>query len=364
MIWESQYKLLADVLGEKFMYRKILVLLLIMSLVLALFACGAGKTEQSKAEDGTKSGYAKTDESKADETKKDAEKPKLIGLANLGETIDFAIRVKQGIVKEVEKKGWELLVVDNNLDGATAVKNADLLITKQVDLVLEFNVDSKVAPTIMDKFNAAKIPVVAIDIPHPGAPFFGANNAEAGKIVGRALAKKAKNVWNGQVDLVILVDLPAAGEVVKQRMDNILVGIRESIKVPDDKVIRVDGKNDVLPAKQVVTDTLTAHPDAKHILIGCLNDQNGSGALSAVQTSNREKDCLIASHGCDAPAIINLKGPENCWIGSVAYFPEKYGSYLIPLAEKMLNGEQVPENNHPDHVFIDRSNIDQYYPKQ
>lgn len=334
------------------MHKRILSLLVILAIVSVMAACG-GNT-----------GGAVTDTIKAAEAKNEPSKKIVVGLANLGETIDFCVKVKHGVFEEAKKRGWELVAVDNKLDGATAIQNADFLITQKVDVVLEFNVDSKVAPTVMDKYNAAKIPVIAIDIPHPGAPFFGANNSEAGKILGRALAAKAKEAWKGQVDLVILVDLPTAGEVVKQRMDNILVGIRETIQVPDDKIVRVDGKNDVLPAKHIVTDILTAYPDSRHILIGCLNDQNGSGALTAVQACNREKDVFIASHGCDAPGITNLRGPENCWIGSVAFTPEKYGSYLIPLAEKMLRGEKVPDMNYPEHFFIDRSNIDKYYPKQ
>lgn len=338
------------------MKKRVLSLLAAICLMFASAACGNNTDSSSSI---LKDKVIEKDEN----IKTGTEKKIVVGYANLGETIDFSVKVKQGIIEEVSKKGWDLIIADNKLEGAAAVQNADFLITRKVDIVFEFNVDSKVAPAIMQKFNAAKIPVIAIDIPHPGAPFFGANNPEAGKILGRALAAKAKEAWKGKVDLVILVDLPAAGEVVKQRIDNIIAGVRESIQVSDEKIIRVDGKNDVLPAKLVVTDTLIAHPEAKHILIGCLNDQNGSGALEAVQALNREKEVFIASHGCDAPAILNLRGPENCWIGSVAYTPEKYGSYLVPLAEKILKGEEVPKSSSPQHFFVDKNNIDKYYPR-
>ena len=343
------------------MLKKLLVFTLVAVLALSLVACGGVAKEEPKAD-----ASAQADTQKQEEKKADAQpaKKKLIGFANLTDEIDFGQAVKKGIVDEAKKAGYEIVSLDNKLDGATAVSNADNLITQKIDFFIEFNVDSKVAPAIMEKMNAAKIPVIAIDIPHPGAVFFGADNKKAGIIAGNALAERAKKDWNGQVDLVILVENPAAGEVPQMRMDGTLEGIRQSIPVDDKKVVRVDGKNDVLNAQRVVTDTLTAHPDAKHILIGCLNDQNGQGSLAAVEAANRADQVFIASQGADKPAIDNLRAEKaNCWIGSTAYTPEKYGSFIIPLATKMLSGEKVADVNHPEHFFLSRDNINEKYPK-
>ncbi len=341
------------------MLKRLLALVVVVLLAFSLFGCGAS---QQPSQDTTQ----KPSETKetAKETTKEAGKKKLIGFANLTDEIDFGQAVKQGILDEAKKAGYDIVAIDNKLDGATAVSNADNLITQQIDFFIEFNVDSKVAPVIMEKMNAAKIPVIAIDIPHPGAVFFGADNKNAGIIAGKALAERAKKDWNGDVDLVILVENPAAGEVPQMRMDGILEGIRSLIPVDDKLVVRVDGKNDVLNAQRVVTDTLTAHPDAKHILIGGLNDQNGQGALAAVEAANRSENVFIASQGADKPAIDNLRAEKaNSWIGSTAYTPEKYGSYIIPLVTKILNGEKVPDVNHPEHYFLSRDNINEKYPK-
>jgi ribose transport system substrate-binding protein len=52
--------------------------------------------------------------------------------------------------------------------------------------VLEFQTYERVAPVIASKFLEANTPVVAIEIPHPGATYFGANNYKAGLIGGKA----------------------------------------------------------------------------------------------------------------------------------------------------------------------------------
>lgn len=325
------------------MLKKMLSVGLIAVLALSLAGCG-GQTADNNAK--------KTDDKKV-----------TIGFANLTDEITFGQAVKKGMIAEAQKRGWDIIAVDNKLDGATAVTNADTLLTRGINLFVEFNVDSSVGPAIMEKMNAAKVPVIAIDIPHPGTTFFGANNPEAGRQLGKWLANYAKTNWNGQVDDLVLVENPTAGEVPQQRMDGIVKGVKEVFPDFDDKkIIRVDGRNDEINAKTKVTDMLTAHPNDRHILIGTLNDQNGSGALAALETTGRQNDAVIGSQGAEGPFLDNLRKGDNAWKASVAYFPEKYGEYVMALADKILKGESVPKENHPEHIVIDKTNVDKYYP--
>ena len=66
-----------------------------------------------------------------------------------------------------------------------------------VHLVIEFQTDEAVAPAIAATYLEAGIPLIAIDIPHPGATYFGANNYTAGLLAGRTLARWARQHWNG-----------------------------------------------------------------------------------------------------------------------------------------------------------------------
>src|SRR5690606_3686519 len=106
-------------------------------------------------------------------------------------------------------------------------KNADTFIKERCDLVIEFQTDEAIAPVISQKLQSARIPLIAIEIPHPGATYFGANNHEAGLIGGRALGRWAKRYWDGQVDQILLLELPKAGTVPGTRLTGMLAGIRE-----------------------------------------------------------------------------------------------------------------------------------------
>src|SRR5436309_6551269 len=111
-----------------------------------------------------------------------------IGFANITEDIPFAVRVREGIERAARQAGnIDLVVMNNRMDGQTALNNADNFLVQGVKGVIEFQTDEQFGRTIMDKFNAEKIPVVAIDIPMQGAIFFGVNNTQAGRMAGEGL---------------------------------------------------------------------------------------------------------------------------------------------------------------------------------
>jgi hypothetical protein len=62
------------------------------------------------------------------------------------------------------------------LQPKVAVRNAQHFVREHVDLVIEFQTDETVAPIISNTYREAKIPFIAVDIPHPGATYYGANN--------------------------------------------------------------------------------------------------------------------------------------------------------------------------------------------
>src|SRR5258708_2594338 len=84
---------------------------------------------------------------------------------------------------------------DELYHAATALKHAEEFVRSKVDLVIEFQVEQEVAPMIGDKLAGAKIPVIAIDIPHPHATYFGVDNYRVGIEAGQTLAAYATENW-------------------------------------------------------------------------------------------------------------------------------------------------------------------------
>jgi ribose transport system substrate-binding protein len=59
-----------------------------------------------------------------------------------------------------------------------------------------------------------------------------------------------------------------------------------------------------------------------------------------------------------------MRKPGSRLIGSVAYFPERYGQELIPLAMMMAAGKQAGPAVFTKHKLVTAKNIDEVYPRE
>jgi ribose transport system substrate-binding protein len=107
-----------------------------------------------------------------------------LGYAAQGTDYQFSREVTSSLERAAQAEGIELISLDNRYNAKIAQRNADLLVREKVDLAIEFQTDETVAPIVAAKYREAGIPMIAIDIPHPGATYYGANNYEAGLIGG------------------------------------------------------------------------------------------------------------------------------------------------------------------------------------
>ena len=287
-----------------------------------------------------------------------------IGFANLTEDIPFAVRVREGIEKAAKANNVDLVIADNKLDGATALANADNFLTQGVQGVIEFQTDEKFGKSIMDKMNAKKIPVIAIDIPMEGATFFGVDNPVAGNMAGKGLGEWIKKNWDGKVDNLIMLELPQSGPVPAARMKGQRDGLESVVgKIDEAKVKHLDSKNTLEEARKLVSDTLTTLPNVKHIAIVCINDDTAQGAIVAAQAAGRSKDIAVVAIDASDRGREEIMKPNSPQIGSTASFPEKYGEKLIPAMIKAIDGEKLPAEFYTTHAFITKDNMKQYYPE-
>ena len=294
-----------------------------------------------------------------------AEEKIRVGFANINERGSFGKMVLQNMKDTALERGYELIAVDNNSDGATAVANADTLLSMDIDYMIEFNVDTSVAPVIMEKFNAAEIPVVAIDIRHEGATFFGANNEFAGTLAGETAGDWINANWGGEVDYVVLIIQPVSGPAVAPRVAMFPQGLRnKGINVDDSMVVEIDGQNDAQFTQARFADFLLAHPEAKKVAVATINDVAASGVYAAAEIANRADHVVLVSQNSTADFVEPMYAAEGKtnWIASIAYFPNRYGEFVFNIIDKMVAGEETEETYYIDHIAITWDNIKEWYP--
>ena len=76
---------------------------------------------------------------------------------------------------------------------------------------------------------------------------------------------------------------------------------------------------------------------SRRLLVGAINDPSALGALRAFQEAGRAECCAIMGQNASPEGRAELREPGTRLIGSVAYFPEKYGSEIVAVARGLLN---------------------------
>jgi ribose transport system substrate-binding protein len=280
------------------------------------------------------------------------------GFGGQSADMPFSVEVTESLKNAASMVGVDLLVLDNCYDAATAVRNAQEFVDSKVDLVIEFQVEQEVAPVIGDKIAGAKIPLIAIDIPHPHATYFGVDNYRVGIEAGEALSAHATNAWDGKVDWVLGLDLAGAGPLVQSRITGAFEGVRTGHpELPVELFVRIDGKGMRDRSKKLVSDFLLRHPKDKHILIAAATDSSALGAVDAAREQKREKHVAIVGQDGIAEAIEEMRKEKSPLIGSVSHETTSYGPSLIHLGLMILRGQTVPPYNYVTHKMVTRESL-------
>jgi ribose transport system substrate-binding protein len=141
-----------------------------------------------------------------------------------------------------------------------------------------------------------------------------------------------------------------------------LAGIHETINLPETcQTIHLDGDGQFRNTLERVRNHLRETP-ARRILIGAVNDPSALGALRACQEAGRAEHCAIVGQNAEGEARDEMRVLRTRLIGSVGFFPEKYGDGLIRLALDILAKKVVPPAVFIKHQLITPENVDHFYP--
>jgi ribose transport system substrate-binding protein len=285
-----------------------------------------------------------------------------IGYGMQSAEFGFSRAVTESLVRSAAAADIDLLVLDNEDTKTTALRNADVFVRERVDMVVESQTDVRIAGQICARFAAAKIPVIALEIPHPDAVYYGANNSQAGLIAGRYLARWAETHWRGHADELLLLELPKAGQVPNARILGSMLGVLERMvwfSEQQVKILRTSGHFENTVA--LVRNHLR-RSKAERILVAAINDPCALGALQAFRDAGREEHCAIVGHNASPEAHAELAKRGSRLVGSVGYFPERYGEGVIPLALDLLAGRAVPPATFVRHEMVTPANLRMFYP--
>jgi ribose transport system substrate-binding protein len=274
----------------------------------------------------------------------------------------FSRLVTESIRSSAFSNGIDLVLADNHYSAVSAVRNAEYFVREKVDLAIEFQSYESVASKVAAQLGEAGIPVIAIEIPHPGAIYFGANNYRAGLIGGRALSKACQTRWEGRVDEMLILKQSAAGQVPHTRLDGTIAGLRKFLPDFSEGKLRIIEGQGRFESSLDATRRFLRRSRSKRLLVSGINDLTCLGALQAIREAGRGEGCLIVGQNGSIEGRLEMRKTGSPLIGSVAYFPERYGEMVIALAREILRGKQPPPATFTEHVLLTRADVDKYYP--
>jgi ribose transport system substrate-binding protein len=284
-----------------------------------------------------------------------------IGYASQGHN-SFSIAVSQGLRRAARERQLDLIEFENNYSPKAALRNAEMLVKEGVDLAVEFQTYDRISARLSTLFEEAAIPVIALEIPQPGATFFGVDNHKVGQIAGRVLLRTAQEKWNGEFDELILLDLEIAGLVPHLRLSGAQTVLRNGL-AGNWLTTHLESRGELLRSFEMTRRHLQFSAKRRTLLAG-VNDYSVLGALRAFEEFGRGNQCWAVGLGGVPEARRELRLPNTRLVGTVGFFPEHYGSGILDIALDILQQKSVPPATYAQVQFITPENLGRIYPRE
>ncbi|SHK12191.1 glucose-binding protein/galactose-binding protein [Geosporobacter subterraneus DSM 17957] len=310
--------------------KKILALLVAMTMVFALAACGQKPAEAPAA--GTDAGAPK------------------IGVTIYKFDDNFMSFVRRAIETGAKDKA-ELILNDSQNNQATQNEQVDMMISKGVKSLAINLVDPQAAPSIIEKAKAANLPVVFFNKEPDAAAlasydktwYVGTTSSESGVMQGKIVADswKANPAWDkngdGKIQYVLLKGEPGHPDA-EARTKYVIEEIKNA-GIEVEELELQTGMWDSVKGKELVDAWLAKHGDKIEYVIAN-NDAMALGALSSLQANGYfTNDKFMPVVGVDAipDALEQIKA--GILVGTVLNDAKNQGQATLDLALNVANGK-------------------------
>jgi len=276
--------------------------------------------------------------------------------------------VRESFVLAVRRYPIDLVFYDNQRDPRKALANVEDAVGRKVDLYIQYLDDAATNVKVGQRLRGAGIGVLAINTLVPDAPLYTIDNRVAGRIAGEALSEYGARNWRGLPTIgVLLGSLRSQEYRVPERAQGATDGLKRHL--PTIKIIPVETQGNPAQVGPQLAKVLASHPSTK-VLVAAMDDASALAAKSALESAGRLPDGAIVGQGVDRSVHGGMNDrkeidPSNrgsIVVGSVAFYLDRYGYEVLPLAMRMLRGETVAPRTVTAHRLITAANVFIEYP--
>lgn len=260
-----------------------------------------------------------------------------LGVSLLTQQHPFYLELAQAMQQEAAQQGLKLDLSIANQDLGKQISDVEDFVSKKVDAIILSPVDSRGVKAAVLKADAARIPVITVDIAASGVEVAShvatdnrAGGVLAGQLMGRATGGK------GQIGVL---HYPSIQSVVDR-----VEGFKAAIATfPGMKIVSVQPGITRAEALAASQNMLQAHPDLAGIF--GFGDDAALAALASVKGAKKlEQVKIVGFDGmAEARAAVDR---EPAFVGVIRQYPDQLGRQSVAIAAQLLSGKPV-EKFHP-----------------
>ena len=267
-----------------------------------------------------------------------------------------------GAKAEAAKLGnVKIVSADLGTDSNKAISDLTTMVGQKVDAIAIVVPDQKIGPQVIDA--ATGIPLVASDDPikdgsGQAAPFVGFDSVQMGNSVGTKAGQLFKAAGWSASDTRVLAAYQQGLSDCQQREQGEEQGFAAAAGAPV-TTIKVGTDNSVVDAQNKTGAVITANPNIKHWVVWGCNDENETGAVTALQNGGIPPSNII---GVGLGAYLTCKDwtAKKASGNKAALFIDGHAvgaAAVETLVNKVRNGKPLPPTTIAKTTMVDETNF-------
>jgi inositol transport system substrate-binding protein len=266
---------------------------------------------------------------------------------------EFLKEIQAGARRRSEELGVKLLEADGQGKPELQISQTENYIAQNVDAVILHPYDRDGCAPIVDKCNAAGIPIILCNSRttnmDEATAFVGSDDVNAGEIEMQFIADKL----GGKGNIVIIHGPNGHSAEINRTIGN--YNILE--KYPDIKVLAEQTANwDRAQAMELTENWLTAGNPINAVV--AQNDEMAMGALLAIEAQGKQDDIFVIGIDAIADALQAVK--DGRLDATVFQDGQGQGYGSVDVAYRVIQGEEVPFMNDIPFVLVTPENVDKF----
>ncbi len=237
---------------------------------------------------------------------------------------------------------------------ASTIQSLNLLLQEQVDLVIDYSLCMESLMYVGEKCLSLNVRLISVDYMAPGSIYFGADNANAGKIAGEQASLYINEHWDGGVDHLLVLGKFGYEPITKLRISSALEHLQKCISHLPETLHTIEWGHPDEDPTQALVKLLKQIPKTQTMLILAFNLRHLLASYDLILQYRQSGNTIIVGHNYTKQIEELMKIGDSPILGCVHYNPEAYGKTIMDLALRLLEGGTVQARNYTNLTWIAR----------